>query len=90
MPTTIDNRTTAHMTWDQMVEAYPDSWVAVENPVFDGDYPDILEGDVVDVISDNDVGDYRAEHRDQEVWVRRTTEGDVFGVIDANFSIVTI
>lgn len=38
------------MTWEQMVENYPDMWVAILNPVMDGDHPDILEGDVVDVI----------------------------------------
>ena len=29
-----------HMTWDEMAEAYPDRWVAVANPVFDGNHPD--------------------------------------------------
>ncbi len=34
------------MTWNQMVEAYPNMWVAIRNPIMDGDHPDILEGDV--------------------------------------------
>ena len=51
------------MTWDQMVEEYPDMWVAIANPVFDGDHPDILEGDVIAVASDDDIGDVKAEHR---------------------------
>ena len=32
------------MTWDQMVETYPDMWVAIANPVMDGDHPDVIEG----------------------------------------------
>ena len=79
-----------HLTWDQMVESYPDRWVVVKNPVFDGNHPDILEGDVVDVLTDDDVGGYRSNHREQDIWVRRTTEGDFFGVIEANFSIITV
>ena len=78
-----------HMTWDEMAAEYPDKWVAVTNPVFDGDHPDILEGDLVDVLTDEEVGDYRANHRNQAIWVRRTTEGRFFGIIDADFSIIT-
>ncbi len=78
-----------HMTWDEMVEKYPDMWVAIANPVMDGDHPDILEGDVVDVIHDDDIGDYETSHRNMGLKFRRTTEGEFGGIISAGFSITT-
>ena len=39
------------MTWEQIVEKYPEKWVALSNVKTDGDHPYILEGDVVAVLS---------------------------------------
>ena len=37
------------MRWEEMVDAFPDQWVAVQNAVMDG--PDVIEGDVLCAIS---------------------------------------
>ena len=78
------------MKWDQMVEQYPDMWVVIANPVMDGDHPDIMEGDVVDVVSDDEIGDYRLSHMSQNYEYRRTTESGWNGMFYADFSITTL
>ena len=78
------------MTWDQMVEEYPDMWVVISNPVMDGDHPDILEGDVVDVVSDDDISDYEVAHQGQGYTFCRTTESGWNGMFYADFSITTV
>ena len=78
------------MTWDQMVEEYPDMWVVISNPVMDGDHPDILEGDVVEAVSDDDIGKFKSSHRGQGLEYRRTTESGWNGMFYADFSIITV
>ena len=78
------------MTWNQMVEAYPNMWVAIRNPLMDGDHPDILEGDVVDVISDDNISEYEVEHQGQGLTFYRTTESGWNGMFYADFSITTV
>ena len=82
--------TATRMTWDEMVNAYPDMWVVIANPIMDGEAPDILEGDVVDVVSDDDIGDYKESHRNQGLKYRRTTESGWNGMFYEDFSIKTI
>ena len=82
--------TTNRMTWDDMVKTYPDMWVAVANPIMDGDAPDILEGDIVAAVSDDDIGDYKNAHRNQGLKYRRTTESGWNGMFYADFSITTV
>ena len=77
------------MTWDQMVERYPDRWVAVANPIFDGNHPDILEGDVVDVLTDDEISAYEVSHHGQNLRYRRTTESGWSGMFYADFAIRT-
>lgn len=78
------------MTWDQMVETYPDMWVAIANPVMDGDHPDVIEGDVVDAVSDEEIGDFEEEHINDDLTYRRTTESGWNGMFYADFSITTV
>ncbi len=78
------------MSWDEMVKDYPDKWVAIANPVMDGNAPDILEGDVVAVISDEEIGNYKDLHRNQGLKYRRTTESGWNGMFYADFSITTV
>ena len=78
------------MTWDQMVNLYPDQWVAISNPIFDGDYPDILEGDIVAVLSDDEIGNFKATHRGQGLEYMRTTDNGWNGILYADFSITTV
>ncbi len=80
----------SRMTWNQMVEAYPNMWVAIRNPIMDGDHPDILEGDVVDVISDDNISEYEVEHQGQGLTFYRTTESGWNGMFYADFSITTV
>ena len=78
------------MTWDDMVRMYPDMWVVVANPVMDGEAPDILEGEVVAAVSDDDIGEYKDSHRNQGFKYRRTTESGWNGMYYADFSITTV
>ena len=78
------------MTWDQMVETYPDMWVAIANPIMDGDHHDILKGDVVDAVSDDEISRFRSEHRGQGLEYRRTTESGWNGMFYADFIIKTV
>ena len=82
--------TTKRMTWDQIVEEYPDMWVAIANPVVDGDHPDILEGDVVAVANDDEIGSVKSAHRGEGLRYRRTTESGWNGIFYADFSIKTV
>ena len=50
------------MTWNEVTKVYPDKWVAVANPVMDGDSPDILEGDIVAVMNDDEIDSYELSH----------------------------
>ena len=78
------------MTWDQIVETYPDRWVAIINPVMDGDHPDILEGDVIAVLRDDEISRFKSEHRGEGLEYRRTTESGWNGIFYADFSVTTV
>ncbi len=78
------------MTWDQMVEEYPDMWVVISNPVMDGDHPDILEGDVVAAVDDDSLADFEDSHVNDNYTYRRTTESGWNGMFYADFSIKTV
>ena len=73
------------MTWEEMVKKYPDQWVVIENAVMDG--ADIVSGTVVDVKSDDDIIPFRVNNQKKGYKFYRTTEGDFYGIIDADFSI---
>ena len=75
------------MTWDEMVRAYPDKWVAVADAVMDGDSPDILDGIVVAVLSDYDIDDYELNNLDKGYKFRRTTEGFFNGITGSSITI---
>ncbi len=76
------------MTWEEMVMTYPDAWVVLKNVKKSG--PDIISGDVIDVVDDNEIMDYEDEHDGEGLTFRRTTEGEWNGTISANFIIETI
>ena len=78
------------MTWDQMVSEYPDMWVAIKNPETDGVKPDILAGEVVTALSDDDVDDYEESHLDEKLIYKRTTESGWNGMFYTDFSITTV
>ena len=63
------------MTWDEMVQRYPDKWVVVKDAEKSG--PDVLSGILVTVVDDDDIGDYMADNFRKGYDFARTTE-DVF------------
>ena len=78
------------MTWDEMVEKYPDKWVVISDPLMDGDHPDVLEGDVVAVVDDDELSDYEDKHVKENYIYRRTTESGWNGIFYADFSIKVV
>ena len=75
----------ARTTWDEMVEKYPDQWIAVKDAEMDG--ADIVSGEVVASEADTDMETFRINHfHDFDFY--RTSEGDFNGfVTSANFGI---
>ncbi len=79
--------TAIRMTWSEMVEKYPDKWVVVDNPIMDGDSPDIIEGDVVAVVDDDKIDNYEIDNLDKGYIYRRTTEGFCNGITGSSITI---
>ena len=73
------------MTWNEIVEAYPDKWVVVKDAEMEG--PDVISGIVVEVLSDDEIGNYRIENCDKEYEYRRTTEGYFNGITGSSIII---
>ena len=73
------------MTWEEMVEKYPDMWVSIRDAEMDG--PDVVAGMLDSAISDEEIGDYEADHWGDGLICRRTTEGGWLGPISAGFTI---
>lgn len=76
------------MTWDAIIEKYPDRWVVLTNVVFDG--VDVVSADVVDVKPDAEISAYKAKHRADGYIFRRTTEEDWNGIIVTSFITSTV
>ena len=72
------------MTWDDIVDQYPERWVAIRDAEMDG--ADIISGIVEAVLTDEKVGEYR-EQAAPGLLFDRTTEGNWYGPINAEFSI---
>ncbi|MBO6113012.1 MAG: hypothetical protein J6P45_08200 [Lachnospiraceae bacterium] len=72
------------MTWEEMVDRYPERWVAIRDAKMDG--ADIVSGIVEAVLTDDEVGDYM-DQAAPELLFERTTEGNWYGPISAEFSI---
>ncbi len=60
MPVSV-GRDEKRITWQEMVDKYPDMWVAVKDAEMDG--PDILSGVPVDVKSDDDIAQYHIKNK---------------------------
>ena len=74
-----------NMTWDEMVEKYPDQWVVVKDAVMDG--PDIISGELIEVKSDNDIADFQIKNHGKGYEFRRTTEGSFNGITGSSIVI---
>ncbi|MBO4395018.1 MAG: hypothetical protein J5819_01560 [Eubacterium sp.] len=85
MTATADKNDTAPVTWDEMVEKYPNSWVVIRNAEMDG--PNIISGIVETVKTDDEICDYESQHLREGLVFMRTTEGDWSGTIDSNLRI---
>ena len=75
------------MTWNNMVEEYPNMWLAIKNAEMDG--PNIITGIVFAVLTDDEIIDYEDEHGDEGLIFRRTKGGVSNGPIRANFIVET-
>lgn len=67
------------LTWEQMQLKYPDKWVAVANYVKEG--PDLLEGDLLAVLDDDEINSFRIENWGKGYYYDRTTEESGVGII---------
>ena len=73
------------MTWNEMVQRYPDQWVVVKDAEKDGS--DVLSGILVAVVSDDDIGDYQADNFRKGYDFVRTTEGAFNGITGSDIVI---
>ena len=76
---------TKPMRWEEMVNKYPEQWVAIKDAVMDG--PDVVSGVVIAVLSDDEIIEYENTHGDDGIEYRRTTEGNWGGIIESNLII---
>ena len=72
------------MTWEQMVDIFPNLWVVVQNAIMNGG--DIISGEVVATMSDDEIEAYRCNHLGQGNRYRRTTEDYGYGIINSDFT----
>ena len=77
--------TETKMSWDEMVEKYPNQWVVVKDATMDG--PDVLSGTLVAVKNDDEIGKYEVDHLDMGYKFRRTTEGFWNGITGSSIVI---
>lgn len=61
------------LTWNQAVDLFPDQWVVFKNCVRED--VDFKCGTLVDVLPDEDMEEYIAEHFADDYFMARTTEG---------------
>ena len=73
------------MTWDEIVKKYPEQWVVIKDATMEGS--DIVDGIVVAVKNDDEIGEYRSGNVGKSLRFRRTTEGYHIGIIESNFAI---
>ena len=73
------------MSWSEMVNNYPDQWVAVRDAEMNG--PDIVSGILVAVKSDDEIEDFQLQHFDDGLRYRRTTEGFFNGITGSSVVI---
>lgn len=73
------------LSWDEMVEKYPDQWIAVKDAEMDG--ADIMSGEVVTAQSDEEMREFRIKHRGDGYVFRRTSDCGFNGHITSNLRI---
>lgn len=67
------------LTWKEIEVKYPNSWIAMDNVKFRGG--DIYEADVINVLTDETVSDYRVSHIDKKYVYDRTNPEELGGLI---------
>ena len=75
----------ARLSWDEMVQQYPDLWVAVKDAEMDG--ADIMSGEVIAAQSDEDMRRFGVKNRGAGLVFRRTSEHNFNGHISSNLRI---
>lgn len=79
------------LTWKEIEAKYPNSWIVMDNVKFDGG--DICEADVIDVLTDNTISNYRVSHIDKKYVYDRTNPeelGGFIGVAECDLSCTVI
>jgi hypothetical protein len=67
------------LTWKEIEAKYPNSWIVMDNVKFDGG--DICEADVIDVLTDDTISNYRVSHIDKKYVYDRTNPEELGGLI---------
>ena len=67
------------MTWAEMVEKYPDKWVALKDVEWDG--ADVGSAVLVAALSNDEFIDFEVAHLNEDYDYVRTTEGNFGGLI---------
>lgn len=76
----------ARLTWDEMVQRYPDQWIAVKNAEMNG--ADIISGEVVAALPDTEMRKFRMSNSNSGYIFRRTSDGNFPTIITStNFGI---
>ena len=73
------------MSWVEIVQQYPDLWVAVKDAEMDG--ADIVSGTVVSALPDKEMREFRIKNRGSGYVFRRTTEQGYNGPVTAGLKI---
>ncbi len=77
-----------HLTWEEIIEKYPDCWVALAN--CNMLYGGIQDADIVAVLADDEVDDFRVKNWGTGYRYRRTTERTGVGVINVQGVELTV
>lgn len=67
------------LTWKEIEAKYPNSWIVMDNVRFDGG--NIYEADVIDVLTDETMGHYRATHVKNNYVYDRTNPEELEGFV---------
>ena len=73
------------MSWDEMVKEYPDRWGVIKDAEMN--VPDIISGIIVTVKSDDDIMRFRIDNQKKGYKFYRTSEEELYGIIDADIFI---
>ena len=77
-----------HLTWEEIVEKYPDRWVVLTN--CNMLYGGIQDADVIAVLMNDEVDDFRLANWGKGYYYERTTEKTGVGIINVKGVELTV